>query len=60
MRATRFACLACGAPVVVGPNYPSGMPIPRTLELYCSACETINILYQPAAWSKVAQALTAT
>lgn len=37
----------CGSMVQIGPNYPDGVPLPKTLELYCARCEVISHHYNP-------------
>ena len=52
MRRAAFECLSCGSGLRVGAQYPAGVPIPRTLELWCPRCKTTSVLYQPAFWGK--------
>ena len=42
LRAKSLACLNCAAPINIGRNYPEGMVLPRTLELWCPACRVIS------------------
>lgn len=42
LRSRSMACMACGGPINIGRNYPEGLPLPRTLELWCPACRIIN------------------
>lgn len=52
MRCAVFQCLNCSNGLVVGTQYPFGMIVPRTLELWCGQCHAISIIYQTSFWGK--------
>lgn len=45
LRRETFGCLACNNRMHVGSQYPVGMKIPRTLELWCDHCGVISVHY---------------
>lgn len=47
LRAQTITCMACGASVSIGANYPPGVPVPTAMELWCPSCQTINLHYRP-------------
>ena len=42
MRESRAPCYSCSGLLALGPNYPEGVPIPNTVELWCGKCGIIN------------------
>lgn len=46
-RQSSLTCMACHSRIPVGPNYPLGVPLPRTLELWCTKCKVINLFQNP-------------
>lgn len=46
-RRSLLMCICCSHKVPIGPNYPIGVPLPRTLELWCSYCKAINLFNNP-------------
>lgn len=50
-RRASLACIACPSRINIGQNYPMGMSIPPTLELYCANCRTISV-YMHFRWNE--------
>jgi len=40
-------CANCNQSILVGLNYPIGVPLPRILELYCKFCRVITLHCNP-------------
>lgn len=42
LRDSQAPCFGCNTLLIVGPNYPPGVPIPNTVELWCGRCGIIS------------------
>jgi hypothetical protein len=42
-RELKALCGICQAVLLVGSNYPTGVPIPPVVELWCAGCQAITL-----------------
>jgi hypothetical protein len=49
LRRATMKCGGCGLPLLIGANYPEGVPVStlRTLELWCGECRTVTLMGNP-------------
>jgi hypothetical protein len=49
LRRATMKCGGCGLPLLIGANYPEGVPVStlRTLELWCGECRMVTLMGNP-------------